>query len=303
MDIDKKSIEEISSQIEKIKKLDLEHADFGVVHNNVNDLMGEYTTVQFPAFNNTIYRVRPNLRNKSGQFELFEYVKNLWAPEPKDMSADKFGRANKPGCSVFYCSNNEKTAIFEATIQEGSWLTVMHCRNKKDLSILKSIGMGFRSESVFGSNDGRSTIKWGDYKRKKIREQYRNEYAKENLVEECCLKNSLIDDFLNKEFSKQVDIEHDFEYKTTAAIAGLYLANPLSENLDGIAYPSVRTLAPNWVFTVEAANKFFSPFYFETYEVSKIMWEGNHIDIAANCKSKSSEKIYEYEDKIEWIEA
>lgn len=289
-----RSIDEIKAQIDKIKSIDLELVDFNSILNEIIILMREYTCVQFPASNNEVFRVRINERGKTGEFELYTKVENLWVPKPEVMPKNKFGRANKPQNPVFYCSNSEETTISESPIQEGDWITVMHCQNKKEPTIMKTIGLGFSNEDRFKSKDGKEFINWGKHKQEKISSQYKEEYKNNKIVEENISKNSLIDKFLNEEFRRRVNSDsRNFEYKITAAVASLYLDNPVpnSQIHDGICYPSVygQKSSPNWAFTVKAANEFYKPFYFETIEIGKIIKENNKTQYCGNSRFKSIE--------------
>ncbi|MFA5156841.1 MAG: hypothetical protein WC532_05565 [Candidatus Omnitrophota bacterium] len=287
--IKKRSLTEISSQIDKIKKLDLKVVDFMEVHKEIRILMSEYTAVGFPALQNTIYRARPNDKDK-----LFETISDMWAPRPEKMPQNRFGRANKPRKPVFYCSNREETAISELLINEGDCVTIMRCCSRGDTSAMMNVGFGFRDEGKLQSKDGKTIINWGKYKEEKIRRLYSKQYSIDRIVQECLLKNKMIDGFLNQEFRKEINSDEcNYEYKITAAIASLYLDNPLSHvRLDAISYPSIRTglsAGPNWAFTIESANKFYKPEHLETIEIDKIENKSESIKYSGNARFKSKE--------------
>ncbi|MFA5287560.1 MAG: hypothetical protein WC394_04765 [Candidatus Omnitrophota bacterium] len=289
-DIKVRNLDEIRLQIEKIRQIDLKVVDFLDIYKEVNVLLNGYTIVQFPGYQFIIYRARINESRK-----LFKAASDLWAPKSKEMSENRFGRANKPQDPVFYCSNNEEIAVSELPIKVGDWITIMRCCSRGDLFAMKSVGLGFKDEVVLKSKDGTNSLKWGDYKEEKIRKLYIKHHGNDTIAQECLLKNKLIDEFLNLEFRKEIHSnEYNYEYKITAAIASLYLdSNPLSSvRMDAISYPSIRddqSAGPNWAFTIEAASKFYKCDSFETVEIGKIEKNGKSTNYYGNVRFKSDQ--------------
>lgn len=262
MDIEKKIVN-------NIKNLNLEMTSFNYVYKCVRDLMVGYSIIDFPGKPVCVYRARINIGGNK-----IRNIGELWYP-PANLIHD-IGRANKKGESVFYCSNNVETAVLEKCPEKNDVVTVMECRikNLKLVNKLNVVGLGFSDKAVFKSKD--KTIKWNEYKIKKITAYYANRLTQHEIGEQL-KKNSLIDKFLNEEFRK-TKIRGSFDYKITASIARMFINNPKGTTIHAICYPSISKNYKdyNWVFTPEAADAFFVPTRFLEIKIARK--EGNRYE-------------------------
>lgn len=294
-----RTLKEIEQQIERIKSFNLEIETYENIFNEVNILMNEYVYVRFPAFQNTIYRLRINEKD-----DLYTSINDLWAPKAEEMDPNRYNRANTPQNPVFYCSNEVKTAISEISLNEGDCITVMECRAKENLLNLETAGLGFDENLPISSKDGKVSLVWGQWKEKNIRKRYMRKYSNDIDVEDCIVKNKLIDNFLNEEFRKKVESHSNYKYKITAAIAALTLginSSPSSAKLDGISYPSMGPsffAGYNWAFTTNAINKYYEAYAFETIQIGKIEELSNGISYKGNPLFKGVKE--KFGSKIIW---
>jgi hypothetical protein len=190
-----------------------------------------------------LFRARKNTGTNS---EPFQELKQLGL-----IPADKvtsFGRANIPGHSVFYCSNNEETVVKEVT----QWYINDNGR-AQDLFTKKIFGMDWSPWTQMMTisawrvkEDLNLALLFGN-------ETGRNEGAKECAINRYSLMNgeteafnksrNLIIDFFSDEFM-QLQVSHESQYLYSALYAFDVMNNqPHLEwrdlSFDGVKYPSI----------------------------------------------------------------
>lgn len=120
----------------------------------------------------------------------------------------------------------------------------------------------------------------------------------------------LLEDYLIREFLKDVSANDEYEYKTTSIIARLLIEKPdvITERgvsvpgvaLDGIAYPSIRCdmLGANVALKTDSADKLYRPVSCIVYRVEEANPKYPYT-VGKLCWSKSIDE----DGKIEWEEA
>lgn len=254
------NVDEVKKKINEIKCINYRETEFDTVFEKIQELMKGYKTIPFTGFHQYIYRARRNKKNKE-DLEIYNNVSELWRRD--NGCIREFGRANWPGYSVFYGSDNLKVAIWEKNPKLGDWFTVMRCRNL-GFSQVSLVGFGFSDEAIFIDRSGRK-ITWGEFRANKL-----------NLSKEDGEINGLVNNFLNDVFrdkEKNIQKWDDDRYKITAAIAKIWLDNPLKESkkLDGICYPTIKEnlYFSNYAFSKESADKFLEGDSFFLFEICK----------------------------------
>lgn len=255
------SVNEIKKKINLLRKIDLKVTSFEDVFNSVKDLMGGYKIVPFPGRREYVIRAV----NDPDELAL-RNIKRLWYPPPDQRKF--FGRAHKIGDAVFYCASSFKTSILEINIKEGDFVALLKCK-VKEFYAHGVIGVGLLEDSLFVSPD--RTIKWKDYRDNTIRKFFQYRIKNEKFLDDQITKNKLIDEYLSQKFCEPC-LSGDYEYKITAAVATLFLNNPVSPSpVLAICYPSVKRdlKAVNWAFTTQAADQYLEPIQFVKFRKAK----------------------------------
>jgi len=170
------------------------------------------------------------IRNRVHQENiLFDTVEKL--SYRKDVhNIKKFGRANEPGQSVFYCSNNEKLSFVETS-------TVARELKDNDFEYLTT-GLWIATEKIVTVSLLTNENIHGQHSEiDESSKSFENLIATQNDENAFVVKN--LYEFLSKEFSRVAEGNSN-QYKITAAFTN-YIFDSVKQ-ADGILYPS--TLHP-----------------------------------------------------------
>ena len=256
----------IKEQIRELENLDLEAADEDKLYNSALHLLAAYIGRQISLNStNRFYRVRKNsderLRNDRGLEwypPLFSELRLMWYPPP--VACKTRGRVNRAGESVFYCADSIDTAVLEMKPHFGEYLTILECAFIND-KVQPNI-----FEAGIHEGPGRFNPNYGDSTPDED-ERYR-QFLKLQGIEE---QTSLIRSFLISQFTRNVAVGCEHEYRITNAISAVFLNEfafiaksdfmPSEIKADGIAYASVaaETKGANIAFTCEAADRLLRP--------------------------------------------
>jgi RES domain len=164
------------------------------------------------------------------------------------LNIKEFGRANEPGQSIFYCSNNQILSFVETS-------NIAKENKQKEFEYLtESIWISTKEITVVNllTND---YIKGQHLEMDNISRKYEHMFESQNNENSKIVKDLL--EFLSKEFS-QVANGNSNHYKITAAFA-----NYIYDNYDGILYPSTLYLKEGFNFAfqpnvVDTKMKFYA---------------------------------------------
>jgi hypothetical protein len=161
---------------------------------------------------------------------------------PPEKLITKFGRANKPGESIFYCASNLKLAAFE---------TVQHLKESlttRNGNVFITLGIWRVIKPLHVAPIIHSPIL--HQVRKDIAKAFREHQDLMNLgilKQKTITSHQIVSQFYADQFTKENIRSHD-DYKISALFANsLHRANNdiatefLSERYDGVNYPSVAT--------------------------------------------------------------
>ncbi len=174
----------------------------------------------FTAFN-TVFKEKEKLftraRIHNSKRTLFPNISDVWYPPDEYVNV---GRANFPNNSVFYCSNDPGTTIFEVRPEKGDWLTSLEIEIKKDELDLLILGVNTETIPAF-----------------------------EKLSE----VDKGINMFLEEKFREIIPKGKEHNYFKTA-----YFTEAFLKNKDGLMYPSVGSNCKGWnvIFTKEFIDKY-----------------------------------------------
>lgn len=225
---DKISIDDIKLQIKKLRNLDFNNVEINDIKQMINKLMTGYSC------SSSIYKqiqvflvLRSRINNNNC---LYKNVKELIYP-PAEL-VNKPGRLNEEHESVFYGALDRATSIVEIQPIVGDIITVIEFSNiapykfqYMELGLIENI-----------MNNPRVT---------------------KNLSPRSIEKNDLIRNFLVDEFTKEVKIGNEHDYKITIAIGKIFLTSSAGTLL----YPSVTREKKriNIAMRTDIFDKYFKP--------------------------------------------
>ena len=168
-------------------------------------------------------------------------------PDPAFLN--KLGRANREHEVVFYLSGDPVVALHEVRAAVGDNISVLSCRPKNEAPLLIPIGINELMHK-------RGAKMGGDFPPPpdRIRTLLNNEPSH-------LRKYHLIEEFLIKEFLKDVAEGQEHAYKTTVAIAEFFFDFDVPGEIDGIGYPSIAAqwTHANVALLPEAFHRCYEP--------------------------------------------
>lgn len=146
------------------------------------------------------------------------YIKELGPPPTSCIG--KYGRANEPGESVFYCSTSRRAPFFELQCKPGDHIAMSLWRNNSEL-VLNHIGFTEELKERLGSN-------------RNLNEIYKFVVDTNNFGN----LNEMVHEYLGFIFAKPLgdDIRSDY-FKFTSAIARVMMQG---EVINGLMYPTIQ---------------------------------------------------------------
>lgn len=184
----------------------------------------------------------------------------------------RFGRANEPGQSVFYCSNNDNLSFAETSY-------VAREQKDRDFEYVTS-GLWIATENITAVS-----LLTNEYIRGQHAEIDESSKSFENIIalqnDESATAFKDLFQFLSKEFSN-VSEGNSNHYKITAAFAN-YIFNSV-EKADGLLYPS--TLYPREGFNFAFKSKIVDDNKIQFYVARRIKMEN-----IGNKKYEQTEEI------------
>lgn len=238
-------------KIRYLKTLDLSRINDLELTNLINDSFNiiPFTSALLPA-GSKLFRARINNNGNH-----FIYTNDLYAPPSSCIK--EYGRANKPGERIFYCSSNLKLAAFEVLTNSQVYLN----RSLEDIKI--SIGiwqtkMNLHVASIY-DNPKLHTL------RKDILDEYlinQEMLFNGNISFNAAVSNSLLLQFFAEEFTK-CDTKSNCDYRiSNFYISSLRQSNScisdefFSDKFDGLNYPSIamKYKGDNQAIFIESAD-------------------------------------------------
>ncbi|MDP3443346.1 MAG: RES domain-containing protein [Ignavibacteria bacterium] len=238
--------------IEQLRRIDLSSITDTELDQRINNYFNiiPFTSAIIPK-GKQVFRARVNINNG----ESFNYLNEIYAPPSSCIK--KYGRANKPGERVFYCSSNIKLASFEV-IQE-----MKDKINPKNESIILTVGIWQTKVDLHVSNIIHSAVlhKLRDDILSAFQQSQKDLYNG-NLTHDTKTASNLLLQFFAEEFTKN-SIKSDTDYRiSNFYINSLRKANRVvapqfnNEKFDGINYPSVamKYKGDNQAIFIESAD-------------------------------------------------
>lgn len=184
-------------------------------HKAIIEDLGTLSSFHHIINQNDKYFTRARLH--SSKRTLLPNRKDVWYPPDECVNV---GRANFPNKSVFYCSNDPATTIFEIRPKKGDWFTTVEIEIKKDSLDLLILGMDSKKPKSF---------------------ERLSEFEKGIIM------------FLEEKFREIIPKGKEYNYFKTAHFTELFL-----NGKDGIMYPSVGSNCKGWnvVFSKEFIDKY-----------------------------------------------
>ena len=180
------------------RSIDLRNASIDKIIESFN-LISIFNFIVMNIGNIPVFRVR-----KIEKGDKHDHQNDIWAPPPEKVKT--LGRVNQAGESVFYAALDPVTAVREVRLQPGDeftlgqfWLSPMADGN--NTSIIISIPCRTYAQSI---NQRLCTM--------------------------------ILNDFIFSEFTRQISVDTEFQYKATCAISKLLLELPYK---DSLIYPSM----------------------------------------------------------------
>lgn len=227
---------ELAIKLSRLRSLDLKRAPLQEVKNIVSRLFDGITCMTWAVKSYYGHRVRRNLGKN-----LFGNLDELWYP--KSHLIKRYGRANDIGKSIFYCSNDEGTAIIEMRPNVGDRLTVLQfgLKNQDDLPNVLKCGVPNNMIPLPESGINQEIMK--------LRPVGHTISDRGNRV---------LHKFIDGVFREDIHEAEGFRYKLSVAIAELIMLSP---EIDGILYRSVARQDPgeNLALKAESADRLFKP--------------------------------------------
>ena len=222
-------IENIKDRIKEYRdKTEKGELDYLAWSKLFGDFYQGYATLRYKLNPGSVFRARIN-RDRGKKVDYFNHINELGAPDEKRVT--KIGRCNSVNESVFYCSFDTDTTLFETSPKEGEEITIMEYLTPFFLEDLNVIDI-----------DNLSII-YPD-----LNEIFINHYDYTNVPPNYVNWIKTIDRFLANEFQAIVNEKNAFLYQITNGIKDfhlrenkvLYVKSFQQKPSNGLLYPSVN---------------------------------------------------------------
>ena len=193
------SLKQIQYIIEEIRRLDLKVVDIDIIKKKLKPLFVGYT-LRAPIYEPGLKLYRGRVCN-----EKLNNTKYITYPPAKLIT--KYQRVNRPGQSVFYCCAGRRVPFFECFVKTGDKLILSQW---KTVSRLLVNNIGYLNDNIMG--------------------------LQPKSLDELKEANILIRNFIDEEFTKNVNEGEEYLYKITIALAEKHFSDDI---FNGLLYPSI----------------------------------------------------------------
>lgn len=197
------SLKQIQEIIEEIRKLDLEIVDIDIIKEKLKPLFVGYT-LRAPIYEPGLKLYRGRVCN-----EKLNNIEDITYPPAKLIT--KYQRVNRPGQSVFYCCAGRRVPFFECFVETGDKFILSQW---KTVSRLLVNNIGYLNDNIMG--------------------------LQPKSLDELKEANILIRNFIDEEFTKNVNEGEEYLYKNTIALAEKHFSDDI---FNGLLYPSIAIKA------------------------------------------------------------
>jgi hypothetical protein len=204
-----------------------------------------YATTRYNLNPHVLYRARRNFDYKrNSRIEFFHNTKELWAPDPKDITT--IGRCNDINESILYCSFTPNVTLFELKPKVGLEMTVLEYEIESNLENINVVSVDFLSGLDID-----------------LKEIFKNHLVFEGISKDHLLKIKFIENFITEEFTREIDSSNEFHYKITAGLTKFFLKQ---NHVDGFigAEPSNGLVYPSVALRISGINFAIKPEYAAT---------------------------------------
>jgi RES domain len=210
-----------------------------------------------------------------------QHISDIWYPPAHKIK--KIGRCNDIGESIFYCSEDQGTAILELRPTNGTSLAILQMLPAQQDTGPKVFEIAIAENNTDQLSD------------QKVREKYLIKFGfKDNSNAEMNFeKLHLIRNFFVKHFTRIVEPSREFNYAISLAIAKLHR----DTKMDGLWYPSIASglKGNNLALTPTAADRFLKPYSCWMITVEKSLPNNEYL---VRCTGKA--KAIHSDGLIEW---
>jgi len=197
------SLKQIQETIEEIRRLDLKVANIDIIKENLKPLFVGYT-LRAPIYELGLKLYRGRICN-----EKLNNIKDITYPPAKLIT--KYQRVNRPGQSVFYCCADRRVPFSECFAKTGDKFVLSRW---KTVSRLLVNNIGYLNNNIMG--------------------------LQPKSLDELKEANILIRNFIDEEFTKNVNEGEEYLYKITIALAEKHFSDDI---FNGLLYPSIAIKA------------------------------------------------------------
>ena len=197
------SLKQIQEIIEEIRKLDLEIVDIDIIKEKLKPLFVGHT-LRAPIYEPGLKLYRGRVCN-----EKLNNIEDITYPPAKLIT--KYQRVNRPGQSVFYCCAGRRVPFFECFVKTGDKFILSQW---KTVSRLLVNNIGYLNDNIMG--------------------------LQPKSLDELKEANILIRNFIDEEFTKNVNEGEEYLYKNTIALAEKHFSDDI---FNGLLYPSIAIKA------------------------------------------------------------
>ncbi len=197
------SLKQIQDIIEEIRRLDLEVVDIDIIKEKLKPLFKGYT-LRAPIYEPGLKLYRGRVCNEKPN-----NIKDMTYPPAKLIT--KYQRVNRPGQSVFYCCADRRVPFSECFAKTGDRFILSRW---KTVSRLFVNNIGYLNDNIMG--------------------------LQPKSLDELKEANRLIRNFIDEEFTKNVNEGEEYLYKITIALAEKHFSDDI---FNGLLYPSIAIKA------------------------------------------------------------
>ena len=209
------NLKQIQDIIKEIRRLDLKVVDINIIKEKLKPLFVGYT-LRAPIYEPGLKLYRGRVCNEKPN-----KIEDITYPPAKLIT--KYQRVNRPGQSVFYCCAGRRVPFFECFVKTGDKFILSQW---KTISRLLVNNIGYLNDNIMG--------------------------LQPKSLDELKEANILIRNFIDEEFTKNVNKGEEYLYKITIALAEKHFSDDI---FNGLLYPSIAingrsdnlALKPNYV--------------------------------------------------------
>jgi len=193
------NLKQIQDIIKEIRRLDLKVVDINIVKEKLKPLFIGYT-LRAPIYEPGLKLYRGRVCNEKPN-----NIEDITYPPAKLIT--KYQRVNRPRQSVFYCCAGRRVPFFECFVKTGDKFILSQW---KTISRLLVNNIGYLNDNIMG--------------------------LQPKSLDELKEANILIRNFIDEEFTKNVNKGEEYLYKITIALAEKHFSDDI---FNGLLYPSI----------------------------------------------------------------